>query len=69
MTTDESTSLLRRAAIAREAQTQARLARIERYRHLTRDLGWQPYRAHLALGVTRRTGTNYERTLREQVSA
>lgn len=69
MTANVSASLLQRAAMAREAQTQARLDRIEHYRHLTRDLGWQPYRARIELGVTRRTTTNYERALREQVSA
>lgn len=57
------------AAIAREAQTQARLNRIERYRHLTRDLGWQRYRVRVDLRVTNRTIMRYERVLREQVSA
>lgn len=57
------------AAIAREAQTQARIARTERYRHLTRDLGWQPYRARVDLRVTNRTIMRYERALREQVNA
>jgi hypothetical protein len=64
-----SASLLQRAAMAREAQTQARLNRIERYRHLTRDLEWQPYRARAELRVTYRTIMRYERTLREQVNA
>lgn len=69
MNTDVSASLLRRAAIAREAQTQARLARTERYRHLTRDLGWQPYRARVELRVSIRTIWRYERAICEQVGA
>lgn len=40
------------------------LARLETYRFLTRDLGWQPWRARQLMGVTRRTTSRYERKLR-----
>jgi hypothetical protein len=38
--------------------------RIAEYRHLTRNLGWEPYRAALHLGISRSTAYGYESRIR-----
>ncbi len=43
----------------------AAVARFERYRHLTRDLGWQRYRARQEMGLSAPTVERYERELRK----
>ena len=43
----------------------AAVARFERYRHLTRDLGWQRYRARQEMGLSAPTIERYERELRK----
>lgn len=54
--------------VSAERRTAARQRRIAAYRYMTRDLGWQPYRAANALGIGPQTRWQYEREIAAQVT-
>lgn len=53
----------------RTVQSDDRQRRLDRYRHLTRDLGWQPWRAAQEVGIGASTRRQYEQQIKQSEEA